>query len=51
MVPPQPNGAVAMTNNDHAITLTDAELNEVVKGLTAAGFGIASTAIMGLYRN
>jgi hypothetical protein len=51
VVPPQPNGAMAMTNDEHAITLTDAELNEVVKGLTAAGFGIASTAIMGLYRN
>ena len=31
MVPPQPNGAMAMTNNEH--TLTDAELNEVVGGL------------------
>ena len=33
MVPPQPNGAMAMTNNEHAITLTEAELNEVVGGL------------------
>ena len=33
LVPPQPNGAMAMTNSEHEITLTDAELNEVVGGL------------------
>jgi hypothetical protein len=33
VVPPQPNGAMAMTNDEHAITLTDAELDEVVGGL------------------
>jgi hypothetical protein len=32
-VPLQPNRATAMTNNEHAITLTGAELNEVVGGL------------------
>jgi hypothetical protein len=36
VVPPQPNGAMAMTNNEHAITLTDAELNEVAGGLNSA---------------
>jgi hypothetical protein len=30
------NGAMAMTNNEHAITLTDAELNEVAGGLNSA---------------
>lgn len=32
-MPLQPNRATAMTNNEHAITLTGAELNEVVGGL------------------
>jgi hypothetical protein len=32
-VPLQPNRATAMTNNEHTVTLTDAELNEVVGGL------------------